>query len=90
MAQVKRQRGIRNDYRKNGKAVKKNPGPDGVKVKDTPSQSGRVDGRSAAGHAKREAWKAMGGRADHPNIPHWRTGKTTKSTVIVEVIEEAS
>ena len=67
----------RNDNRPNGKAWKKNPGPDGVKVKFE-SRPGRVEGRSAAGHARREAWKALGGRADHPSIPHWKTGKVYK------------
>jgi hypothetical protein len=67
--------------RPNGKARKKNPGPDGVERKFV-SRSGRVEGRSAAGHAKREAWKAAGGRADHPTIPHWKTGKVHKREVV--------
>ena len=51
--------GARNDNRPNGKAWKKNPGPDGVKVKFV-SRPGRVDGRSAANHAAREARKTAG------------------------------
>mgnify|MGYP006268277193 CR=1 FL=1 len=66
--------GGHNDARPNGKAWKKRPGPDGVKVKFV-SRPGRVKGRSATSHAKREEWKAMGGRWDHPSIPHWKTGK---------------
>lgn len=69
--------GSRNDNRPNGKAWKKRPGPDGIKVKFV-SRPGRVHGRSAANHAKREEWKAMGGRADHPTIPHWKTGVVSK------------
>jgi hypothetical protein len=67
-----------NDARKNGKAWKKNPGSDGVKVKHNVTRAGRIEGRSAANHAKREAWKAAGGRVDHPSIPHWKTGNTYK------------
>ena len=68
----------RNDNRPNGKAWKKRPGPDGVKVKHNVTRPGRIEGRSAANHAAREAWKAMGGRADHPTIPHWKTGKVAQ------------
>ena len=68
----------RNDNRPNGKAWKKSPGSDGVKVQHDVSRPGRVEGRSATNHAKREAWKAAGGRADHPTIPHWKTGKVYK------------
>jgi hypothetical protein len=64
--------------RKNGKARKKRPGPDGIERKFV-SRSGRVEGRSAANYAKREAWKAAGGRWDHPNIPHWKTGEVYKA-----------
>jgi hypothetical protein len=67
-----------NDARKNGKAWKKNPGSDGVKVKHNVTRAGRIEGRSAANHAKREAWKAAGGRVDHPSIPHWKTGEIYK------------
>lgn len=67
-----------NDARKNGKAWKKNPGSDGVKVKHNVTRAGRIEGRSAANHAKREAWKAAGGRVDHPTIPHWKTGEIYK------------
>jgi hypothetical protein len=70
--------GSRNDNRPNGKAWKKNPGSDGVKVKHNVTRAGRIEGRSAANHAKREAWKASGGRSDHPTIPHWRTGEVYK------------
>ncbi len=70
----KKSSGGRNDNRPNGKAWKKNPGPDGVKSKSV-SKPDRINGRVAHNHEKREAWKAGGGRADHPNIPHWRTGK---------------
>ena len=74
--------GSRNDNRPNGKAWKKRPGPDGIKVKFV-SRSGRIEGRSAANHAKREEWKARGGRADHPSIPHWKTGKVYTKTVVI-------
>ena len=72
-------KGGSNDARKNGKAAKKNPGSDGVKVKHDVSRPSRIEGRSAAGHAKREAWKAAGGRWDHPTIPHWKTGEVYKA-----------
>lgn len=74
---AKKSTGGRNDNRPNGKAFKKNPGPDGIKVKFE-SRPGRIEGRSATNHAKREAWKAAGGRWDHPTIPHWKTGKVYK------------
>lgn len=70
----KKSGGSRNDNRPNGKAWKKNPGPDGIKSKFE-SRPGRINGRSANNHEKREAWKAAGGRTGHPTIPHWRTGK---------------
>lgn len=70
------------DNRPNGKARKKNPGPDGVERKFI-SRPGRINGRSAAGHALREAWKAAGGRVDNPSIPHWKTGKVRKEAVNV-------
>jgi len=57
--------------RKNGKARKQNPGP--AQMEKT--NFIHVNGRSATSHAKREAWKAAGGRADHKSIPHWKTGK---------------
>jgi hypothetical protein len=72
-------KGGSNDARKNGKAWKKNPGSDGVKVKHDVTRAGRIEGRSAANHAKREAWKAKGGRVDHLSIPHWKTGLVYKS-----------
>lgn len=77
MAGKKSSGGSRNDSRPNGKAWKKNPGPDGIKSKPV-SKSGRIEGRTANNHAKREAWKAAGGRVDHPTIPHWKTGKVYK------------
>lgn len=57
--------------RKNGKARKKNPGP----AQPEKTNFTHVNGRSAASDAKREAWKAMGGRWNHKSIPHWKTGK---------------
>lgn len=57
--------------RKNGKKWKKNPGP--AQMEKT--NFTHVNGRCAESHAKREAWKAAGGRADHKSIPHWKTGK---------------
>ena len=71
---AKKSTGGRNDNRPNGKAWKKNPGPDGIKVKFE-SRPGRINGRSATNHAKREAWKAAGGRADSTTVPHWKTGQ---------------
>jgi hypothetical protein len=44
---------------------------------------GRINGRSASNNEKREAWKAAGGRVDHPTIPHWKTGKVRKEAVSV-------
>ena len=67
--------------RPNGKARKKNPGPDGVERKFV-SRSGRINGRSASNNEKREAWKAAGGRADHPTIPHWRTGQVKRKEAV--------
>jgi hypothetical protein len=75
---AKKSTGGRNDNRPNGKAWKKNPGSDGVKVKHNVTRAGRIEGRSANNHTKREAWKAAGGRWDHPTIPHWKTGKVYK------------
>jgi hypothetical protein len=82
---AKKSTGGRNDNRPNGKAWKKNPGPDGVKVKHDVTRPGRIEGRSATNHAKREAWKAAGGRADHPTMPHWKTGKVYKKDEAVSV-----
>jgi hypothetical protein len=81
-------KGGSNDARKNGKAWKKNPGSDGVKVKHNVTRAGRIEGRSAANHAKREAWKAAGGRVDHPSMPHWKTGIVYKAQKKVEQVEE--
>ena len=78
MAQ-KKAGGGRNDSRKNGKAPKKNPGP----AQPPKTNFDHVNGRSAESHAKREAWKALGGQSyhmycenncPHPKIPHWKTG----------------
>jgi len=38
-----------------------------------------VNGRTAKSYEKREAWKAAGGTATHPSIPHWKTGKVFKA-----------
>lgn len=81
-------KGGSNDARKNGKAWKKNPGSDGVKVKHNVTRAGRIEGRSATNHAKREAWKAAGGRVDHPSMPHWKTGIVYKAQKKVEQVEE--
>jgi hypothetical protein len=72
-------KGGSNDTRPNGKAWKKNPGSDGVKVKHNVTRAGRIEGRSAANHAKREAWKAAGGRVDNPSMQHWKTGLVYKA-----------
>jgi len=80
-------KGGSNDTRPNGKAWKKNPGPDGVKIKHEVTRAGRIEGRSAANHAKREAWKAKGGRADSTTTPHWKTGLVHKANK-TEPIEE--
>lgn len=77
----KKSGGSRNDNRPNGKAWKKNPGPDGIKSKFE-SRPGRINGRSASNNEKREAWKAAGGRADHPTIPHWRTGQVKRKETV--------
>ena len=71
--------------RKNGKARKKNPGP---------AQMGKtnfthVNGRTLKSHEKREAWKAVGGRADHKSIPHWKTGKVFAGNSTVVTPSEA-
>jgi len=73
----KKSSGGSNDNRPNGKAWKKNPGPDGIKSKPV-SRPDRINGRVASNHEKRESWKAAGGRADHPTIPHWKTGRVYK------------
>jgi hypothetical protein len=86
---AKKSTGGRNDNRPNGKAWKKNPGSDGVKVKHNVTRAGRIEGRSAANHAKREEWKARGGRVDHPSIPHWKTGLVYKSEKKEQVSADA-
>jgi len=69
--------------RRNGKARKKNPGTDGVIRPHKVTRAGRINGRSAANHAKREAWKAAGHRVSHTNVPHWKTGIVKKGAVYV-------
>jgi hypothetical protein len=70
--------GSRNDSRPNGKAFKKNPGP----AQPPKTNFEHVNGRSPESHAKREAWKAKGGRWNHKSIPHWKTGKIYQATSI--------
>ena len=75
----KKSGGNRNDDRPNGKARKKNP------KTNKPGKPGRINGRTIANIAKREAWLAKGGRSEtidclisscnHPKIAHWKTGK---------------
>ena len=60
----------RNDNRPNGKASKKNPGP----AQPPKTNFEHINGRSPSNNAKREAWKAAGGRWNHKSIPHWKTG----------------
>lgn len=67
-----------NDARKNGKAWKKNPGPD----QPPKTNFTHVNGRSPENDAKREAWKAAGGRWNHKSIPHWKTGKVYQPSII--------
>jgi hypothetical protein len=64
-------KGNRNDSRPNGKAWKQKPGP----AKTEKTNFTHINGRSPESNAKREAWKAAGGRWDHKSIPHWKTGK---------------
>jgi len=73
------------DNRPNGKAFKKNPGP----AQPEKTNFTHVNGRTAASNAKREAWKAAGGRADHKSIPHWKTGKVFASSSTTAVSSEA-
>lgn len=72
----KKSTGGRNDNRPNGKASKKNPKSNPV------AKPGRIAGRTVSNHEKREAWKAAGGRSDHPTIPHWKTGKVYKKEAV--------
>ena len=67
-----------NDARKNGKAWKKNPGP----AQPPKTNFTHVNGRSPENDAKREAWKAAGGRWNHKSIPHWKTGKVYQPSII--------
>lgn len=64
--------------RQNGKARKKNPGP----AQPEKTNFTHVNGRTAASNAKREAWKAAGGRSNSETIPHWKTGKVYKAPVL--------
>jgi hypothetical protein len=68
----------RNDNRPNGKAFKKNPGP----AQPPKTNFEHINGRSPANNAKREAWKAAGGRWNHKSIPHWKTGKVYQPSII--------
>ena len=79
----------RNDARKNGKASKKKPGP----AQPPKTNYDHINGRSSTSHAKREAWKAQGGRSysvycgndcNHPNIPHWKTGVLHNAKALVK------
>jgi hypothetical protein len=65
------------------KAKKKNPGP--AQMEKT--NFTHVNGRTAASNAKREAWKAIGGREFNENIPHWKTGKLYKAPVFNNLIK---
>ena len=61
--------GARNSDRPNGKAWKKHP-------KKPKAKGDRINGRSPANHAKREAWKVW--KATQPegkDIPHWKEFK---------------
>jgi len=69
--------------RKNGKARKKNPGP----AQPPKTNFEHVNGRSPASHAKREAWKAAGGRWNHKSIPHWKIGKVYQATTIAPAFD---
>lgn len=68
----------RNDGRPNGKAWKKNPGP----AQPPKTNFDLINGRSPENNAKREAWKASGGRWNHVSIPHWKTGKVHAATAV--------
>jgi hypothetical protein len=69
---LKKSSGGSNDSRPNGKAPKKNPGP------AQPIKTNFTNGRTPDNNAKREAWKAKGGRADSETTPHWKTGLVYK------------
>lgn len=69
--------------RKNGKARKKNPGP----AQPPKTNFDHINGRSPESHAKREAWKAKGGRWNHKSIPHWKTGKVFVPTPLTQAFD---
>lgn len=73
----------RNDNRPNGKAAKKNPGP----AQPPKTNFEHINGRSPANDAKREAWKAKGGRWNHKSIPHWKTGKVYQPSTIAPAFD---
>jgi hypothetical protein len=75
--------GGRNDNRPNGKAFKKNPGP----AQPEKTNFTHINGRSPESNAKREAWKAKGGRWNHKSIPHWKTGKVYQSTALTPAFD---
>lgn len=76
-------KGNRNDNRPNGKAAKKNPGP----AQPPKTNLEHINGRSPANDAKREAWKAKGGRWNHKSIPHWKTGKVYQPSTIAPAFD---
>jgi hypothetical protein len=76
-------KGNRNDNRPNGKASKKNPGP----AQPPKTNFDHINGRSPENNAKREAWKAKGGRWNHKSIPHWKTGKVYQPTSIAPAFD---
>ena len=76
-------KGNRNDNRPNGKAPKKNPGP----AQPPKTNLEHINGRSPENNAKREAWKAKGGRWNHKSIPHWKTGKVYQPSSIAPAFD---
>ena len=76
-------KGNRNDNRPNGKAAKNNPGP----AQPPKTNFEHINGRSPANDAKREAWKAKGGRWNHKSIPHWKTGKVYQPSTIAPAFD---
>jgi hypothetical protein len=80
---IKKSTGGRNDNRPNGKAAKKNPGP----AQPPKTNFEHINGRSPENDAKREAWKAKGGRWNHKSIPHWKTGKVYQPSIIAPAFD---
>lgn len=76
-------KGNRNDNRPNGKATKKDPGP----AQPPKTNFEHINGRSPSNDAKREAWKAKGGRWNHKSIPHWKTGKVYQPSTIAPAFD---